>query len=147
VDLLVLGGLWLAMRPGPPDIRSQAELDRFVRGGRASVVELYSSFCVICMANRHMIEAVERKLRGAARLARVELPTAAGRGIGATYGVRYTPSYLLFDEHGDLVRAIVPDTVTPLANGYRILDGTGALMSRADRVSADLLADLVRFVT
>ena len=70
---------------------------------------------------------------------------AAGAAIGDFYKCRYTPSYLVFDEHGDLVRTIIPDNVTPIANGYRILDDMGAVVSRAPRVTPELLVDLVRF--
>jgi hypothetical protein len=35
--------------------------------------------------------------------------------------------------------------VTPIANGYRILDESGAVVSRAPRVTPELLVDLVRF--
>src|SRR5438128_117166 len=75
----------------------------------------------------------------------VELPTAAGAVIGDVYKCRYTPSYLVFDEHGDLARTIIPDNVTPIANGYRVLDETGAVVSRVPRVTPELLVDLVRF--
>jgi hypothetical protein len=75
----------------------------------------------------------------------VELPTATGVAIGDVYKCHYTPSYLVFDAHGDLVRTIIPDNVTPIANGYRVLDETGAVVSRAPRVTPELLVDLVRF--
>jgi hypothetical protein len=109
------------------------------------VVELYSNYCLICMANRRTIKIAATALSGDARFVRVELPTAAGGAIGDAYGCRYTPSYLIFDEHGDLVRSIVPDNVTPLANGYRVTDPQGNVMSRAQRVTPELLVDLVRF--
>ena len=144
IDLLVLGGVWLALRPGAADIRSKDDLDRVIRGGRPVVVELYSNFCLICMANRQTVKLAATSLGGAARFVRLELPTKAGTAIGDAYGARYTPSYLVFDEHGDLVRTIVPDNVTPLANGYRVLDDQGAIVSRAQRVTPDLLVGLVR---
>ena len=96
-------------------------------------------------ANRQNIKIAATSLRGQCRFVRVELPTKAGAVIGDAYGCRYTPSYLVFDEHGDLVRTILPDNLTPIANGYRILDETGAVVSRAPRVTPALLVDLVRF--
>ena len=39
-------------------------------------------------------------LSGQCRFVRVELPTATGAAIGDFYKCRYTPSYLVFDEHG-----------------------------------------------
>lgn len=145
IDLVVFGAIWLAMRPGGADITSQEQLARLVKAGKPVVVELYSNFCLICMANRQTIKMAARSLSGQCRFVRVELPTAAGRAIGDFYKCRYTPSYLLFDEHGDLVRTIIPDNVTPIANGYRVLDETGAVVSRAPRVTPELLVDLVRF--
>jgi thiol-disulfide isomerase/thioredoxin len=145
IDLILFGAIWLAMRPGPADITSPEQLARLVKGGKPVVVELYSNFCMICMANRQIIKTAATSLSGQCRFVRVELPTAAGQAIGDFYKCRYTPSYLLFDGHGDLVRTIIPDNVTPVANGYRILDEAGAVVSRAARVSPELLVDLVRF--
>ncbi|MEK6206179.1 MAG: hypothetical protein AABM32_00905 [Chloroflexota bacterium] len=145
IDLVVFGAVWLAMRPGGADITSPEQLARLVKAGQPVVVELYSNFCLICMANRQTIKMAAASLSGQCRFVRVELPTAAGKAIGDSYKCRYTPSYLLFDEHGDLVRTIIPDNVTPIANGYRVLDETGAIVSRAPRVTPELLVDLVRF--
>jgi hypothetical protein len=141
----VFGAIWLSMRPGPADITAPEQLARLVKGGKPVVVELYSDFCLICMANRQTIKVAATSLSGQCRFVRVELPTAAGTAIGDAYGCRYTPSYLIFDQHGDLVRTIVPDNVTPIANGYRVVDETRAVVSRAPRVTPALLVDLVRF--
>lgn len=145
LNLVVFGALWLSMRPGRADVTSPEQLARLVKSGKPVVVELYSNFCLICMANRQSIKIAATSLSGQCRFVRVELPTAAGMAIGDFYKCRYTPSYLVFDGHGDLVRTITPDNVTPIANGYRILDETGAVVSRAPRVTPELLVDLVRF--
>jgi hypothetical protein len=145
IDLVVFGLIWLSMRPGGADINAPEQLARLVKAGKPVVVELYSNFCLICMANRQTIKVAATSLSGQCRFVRVELPTATGAAIGDFYKCRYTPSYLLFDQHGDLVRTIIPDNVTPIANGYRVLDETGAVVSRAPRVTPELLVDLVRF--
>ena len=145
IDLVVFGAIWVAMRPGAADITSPEQLARLVKGGKPVVVELYSNFCLICMANRQTIKLAATTLSGLCRFVRVELPTAAGTVVGDVYKCRYTPSYLIFDDHGDHVRTIIPDNVTPIANGYRILDETGAVVSRVPRVTPELLVDLVRF--
>jgi hypothetical protein len=142
---VVFLAIWLTMRPGRADITSPEQLARVVKGGKPVVVEMYSNFCMICMANRQNIRIAATRLSGQCRFVRVELPTKAGGAIGDAYECRYTPSYLIFDLHGDLVRKIIPDNVTPVANGYRVLDETGALVSRAPRVTPALLIDLVRF--
>ncbi len=146
IDLVVFGAIWLAMRPGSADITSPEQLARLVKGGKPVVVELYSNFCLICMANRQTIKIAATSLSGQCRFVRVELPSATGAAIADLYKCRYTPSYLFFDEHGDLVRTIIPDNVTPIANGYCVLDETGAVVSRAPRVTPELLVDLVRFI-
>jgi thiol-disulfide isomerase/thioredoxin len=145
IDLVLFGAIWLAMRPGGADITSPEQLARLVKSGKPVVVEMYSNFCLICMANRRTINIAATSLGGQCRFVRVELPSATGAAIGDVYKCRYTPSYLVFDEHGDLVRTIIPDNVTPVANGYRVLDETGAVVSRAPRVTPELLVDLVRF--
>jgi hypothetical protein len=78
------------------------------------------------------------------QIVRVELPAQGGREIADAYRILYTPSYLVFDVHGDLVRTIVPDTITPLANGYRVLDETGAIVTRLQRVTPEALVTMVR---
>src|SRR6202022_4280424 len=50
IDLVVFGAIWLAIRPGPSDITSPEQLARLVQAGKAVVVEMYSNFCLICMA-------------------------------------------------------------------------------------------------
>jgi thiol-disulfide isomerase/thioredoxin len=145
IDLIVFGGIWLAMRPGRADITSPEQLARLVKSGKPVVVEMYSNFCLICMANRQTIKLAATSLSGQCRFVRVELPTAVGAAIGDVYNCHYTPSYLVFDVHGDLVRTIIPDNVTPVANGYRVLDEAGAVVSRTPRVTPELLVDLVRF--
>ena len=145
IDLIVFGTIWLAMRPGEADITEPEQLARLVKAGKPVVVELFSNFCLICMANRQSIKIAATSISGQCRFVRVELPTAAGTAIGDFYECRYTPSYLVFDEHGDHVRTIVPDNVSPIANGYRVLDETGAVVSREPRVTPELLVDLVRF--
>jgi hypothetical protein len=144
VDTVVLLAVWLAMRPGRADVRSRAELERVIHAGRPVVVELYSNFCLICMANRQQVKAAAETLGSAARVVRIELPTRAGAEIGEAYGCRYTPSFLVFDEHGDLMRTVIPDNVTPLANGYRVLDERRQLMNRLPRVTGDDLVAMVR---
>jgi thiol-disulfide isomerase/thioredoxin len=144
IDAVVLGGIWLAMRPGRPDVRTKAELDHAIHAGKPLLVELYSNFCLICMATRQVLKQVSAELGSACVISRVELPTSGGREIAEAYRILYTPSFLLFDEHGDLVRTIVPDTVTPLANGYRVLDESGAIVTRLARVTPEVLVDTIR---
>ena len=144
LDIVALGGVWLAMRPGRPDIRAKGDLDHVLRGGRPVVVELYSNFCLICMAYRQTVRTAAMSLGASCTFARVELPSRAGTEIGDGYGVRYTPSFLIFDEHGDLVRTIIPDNVTPLANGYRVLDDQRRVVTRLSRVTPEDLIAMVR---
>jgi hypothetical protein len=144
VDVVVLGGIWLVMRPGSPDVRSAVDLQQAIHEGRPVLVELYSNFCLICMASRQVLKTAAAALGADCRIVRVELPTPGGREIANAYRLLYTPSYLVFDLHGDLVRTIVPDTITPLANGYRVLDESGAVVTRLQRVGADDLVRLVR---
>lgn len=132
------------MRPGRPEIRTQAELDRAVHAGKPVLVELYSNFCLICMATRQAIRQVHYELGDACVVTRIELPTVGGREIAEKYRILYTPSFLFFDEHGDLLRMIVPDTVTPLANGYRVLDANGAIVTRLQRVTPEALIETIR---
>ena len=144
IDLAVLGAVWFALRPGEPDVRSLAELDATVHAGKPVLVELYSNLCLICMANRQIIRIASGRLGAKCTIVRVEAPTGAGREIADTFRAPHVPSYLLFDARGDLVRTVIPDTVTPLANGYRVTDPRSAAFDRVQRVTPELLVDLVR---
>jgi thiol-disulfide isomerase/thioredoxin len=144
VETIFVVVLWLALRPRGADVRSRSELERAIHGGKPVIVELFSSFCLICMSIRQASQTAADILKEQATVVRVELRTTGGREIGDAYGVSYVPSYLLFDEHGDLVRKIVPDTVTPLANGYRVLDEGGKVVRRLVRIEPDSLVDIAR---
>ena len=144
VEIALALGLWLALRPREADVRTKADLDRIIRGGKPVLVEVFSSFCLICMSMRRASQAAAATLAGQATVARVELRSPGGQEICRAYGLRYVPSYLVFDEHGDLVRRIVPDQVTPLANGYRVLDDQGKIVSRLMRIEPDALVDIAR---
>ena len=95
-------------------------------------------------AYRQTVRTAAMSLGASCTFARVELPSRAGTEIGDGYGVRYTPSFLIFDEHGDLVRTIIPDNVTPLANGYRVLDDQRRIVTRLSRVTPEDLIAMVR---
>ena len=144
VELALVLALWLALRPRVADVRTAAELDRVVGGGKPVIVELFSAFCLICMSIRQASRQAADRLKGEASVVRVELRTSGGAEIARAYGVLYVPSYLVFDEHGDLVRRIVPDTVTPLANGYRVLDEQGKIVRRLMRIDPEVLVETVR---
>ena len=97
IDLVLFGAIWLAMRPGGADITSPEQLARLVKSGKPVVVEMYSNFCLICMANRQTIKIAATSLSGQCRFVRVELPTAAGAVVSRA--PRVTPALLV-----DLVR-------------------------------------------
>src|SRR5207247_9169152 len=81
IDLVVFGAIWLSMRPGAADITSPEQLARLVQGGKPVVVEMYSNFCLICMANRQTIKIAATTLSGQCRFVRVVLTTATGAVI------------------------------------------------------------------
>jgi len=145
-EVVLVLGLWFALRPRGADVRTKADLERLVRGGKPVIVELFSSFCLVCMSIRRASRTAADALKGDWVVARCELRSPGGAEVGRAYGVQYVPSYLVFDEHGDLVRRIVPDTVTPLANGYRVLDEQGRIIRRLMRIEPEILVDTARGV-
>ena len=138
-EVVLVLGLWFALRPRGADVRTRADLEPVI-------VELFSSFCLVCMSIRRASRTAADALKGDWVVARCELRSPGGAEVGRAYGVQYVPSYLVFDEHGDLVRRIVPDTVTPLANGYRVLDEQGRIIRRLMRIEPEVLVDTARGV-
>lgn len=50
------------------------------------------------------MDGIERDVGDRAKVVRVELPTDLGRAIAVRYGVEFTPTFLLLDARGELVR-------------------------------------------
>lgn len=56
------------------------------------------------MAVEPVVDGIAREVGSVAKVVRVELPTEFGRAVAARYGVELTPTFLVFDREGRLVR-------------------------------------------
>jgi thioredoxin-related protein len=50
-----------------------------------------------------VVDRLERELEGEARVLRLSARSGVGRQLGARYGVRGVPTFLLFDGSGEMV--------------------------------------------
>jgi thiol-disulfide isomerase/thioredoxin len=70
-------------------------------GPRATLVQFSSAFCAPCRATRRILERVVATDDG---LAHVELDVAERRDLGARFDVTVTPTVLVLDADGVVVR-------------------------------------------
>jgi len=73
------------------------------------------------MAVRPVVDAVEREFAGALKVIRVNVQEPVGRQVAATYGLEFTPTFLLFDSEGRQVWRSVyrldPAEIRPYLSG------------------------------
>lgn len=55
-----------------------------------------------CMAMKPVVDGIEREHGGRLVVIRVNVQEEAGRILGDEYGFAYTPTFVYFDESGDL---------------------------------------------
>jgi thiol-disulfide isomerase/thioredoxin len=70
-------------------------------GERATVVQFSSTFCAPCRATRHV---VDRAVATADGVAHVDLDVAEHTALGERLGVDVTPTVLVLDATGEVVR-------------------------------------------
>ncbi|MBM3940898.1 MAG: thioredoxin family protein [SAR202 cluster bacterium] len=103
VVVVVIGaGYWQA-RGGPSNIARAAELDALVATGRPVLLEAYSDTCIACLVSRPTVDGLERDLAGTAGFVRVNVRDEVGRGLVRRFGIRATPTFVVFGPNGEEV--------------------------------------------
>ena len=99
-----LGVAWLGLRTGPGEYEQPEQAELVIRAAQRPVlVELYSDYCVACLAARPTLDTLERDLKDDLKIIRLNVASAAGRQLGNQIGLRVTPTFVLFDASGQEV--------------------------------------------
>lgn len=96
-------GLSLAyglFRPGDSTAAPAADVLGQIGAGQPVLLELQSPYCLACMAARPLVDGIEREHAGRLRVIRLDVQESAGRTIADRFGLRVTPTFVLFDSQG-----------------------------------------------
>ena len=97
------------------------------------------------MQYRSVVHGLARDLGGTVDVMNVDLTTVGGRAVARTYGVTYTPAFVVLDAEGVLRHTVLPDyLVAAPTPAFRILDANGFVIRRVARLETRMLAELVR---
>jgi len=95
-------------------------------GERATVVQFSSTFCAPCRSTRHVVERAVATTDG---VAHVDLDVADRLDLGERLGIDVTPTVLVLDARGDVVRRA--SGVPTLAQLRSALDAASSVASSA----------------
>lgn len=102
--LIALGaliGFWLVMRPtDTPAIGALADVEARLGNGTPVVIELYSEYCLGCMAQSSAVSALEQALGDRATVLRLSIHTETGYALWTRYKGETTPTFIILDGEG-----------------------------------------------
>lgn len=105
VLLVVIVGVWLLLRPtATPEVDGLADVEARLGNGRPVVLELYSEYCLGCMAQAADVLALERALGAQAGVLRLSIHTEVGRLLWERYNAETTPTFIILDGEGREVK-------------------------------------------
>jgi thiol-disulfide isomerase/thioredoxin len=118
--LAILGAAgWGVLRPTPGDVSDLAKAEATLRGGRPTLLEFYSDYCIGCIAARATFDQTVAQMQTAytdtVNVMRVDIHSDSGRALREEYGFSYTPEFVIFDGGAsELWRSHTPPTITDL---------------------------------
>jgi thiol-disulfide isomerase/thioredoxin len=89
---VALGAAWWVFRPVATSVTPAA--------GLPLLLEMQSPYCLGCVAIKPAVDRLESELRGRLVLRRVDIQSAEGRKLARQYGIKMTPTFVLFDSSG-----------------------------------------------
>ena len=98
--VLVLSAGYADARHGPSDVATIAEVEGLLAAGHPVVLEVYSDACSMCLISNRAVDRLERELEGRAAVLRLNLNDDVGRTAARRYGVRITPTFIVFSPDG-----------------------------------------------
>jgi hypothetical protein len=105
VLLIALVAFWFAARPtDTPAINALADVEARIGNGTPVVLELYSEYCLGCMAQSSAVEALQQALGERAAVLRLSIHTEVGGALWARYKGETTPTFIILDGEGREVR-------------------------------------------
>ncbi|MCS6869928.1 MAG: thioredoxin family protein [Anaerolineae bacterium] len=117
VLLIALGAFWFAARPtDTPEVRTLSDVEARLGRGTPVVLELYSEYCLGCMAQSSAVEALQQALGERAAVLRLSIHTEVGAALWTRYKGETTPTFIIFDGEGREARRtnVVPSVAQVL---------------------------------
>ncbi len=110
---------WLVLKPTPSNVSDLAKAEATLHGGKPTVLEFYSDYCIGCIAARSTFDSVvtqmKQKFADTVNVMRVDIHTVSGRALREEYGFSYTPEFVIFDGGAaELWRSHTPPTLNEL---------------------------------
>jgi thiol-disulfide isomerase/thioredoxin len=113
---LLLGGLWLVVRPGVSDVTEASTAEAILTNGRPTLLEFFSNYCLGCVSARPTVDALVDEIADRFNVLRIDIHTTQGRTLRERLGFSYTPEFVLFNAQGEEVwRSNQPPTAEHLA--------------------------------
>jgi thiol-disulfide isomerase/thioredoxin len=97
--VVVFLAIFLVLRPGEP-ARAGGPSLAVIGTGQPVLLELFSPYCLACLAAKPAVAGLERDYRGRMTVLRVDMHSGPGASAMAKYGLDVTPSFVLFDAAG-----------------------------------------------
>ena len=94
-------GLYFYLRPVQGVLTGEAaQAQAMIGQGTPVLLKFQSPYCVICIALKPTIDAIEDEFTGNLIVLRVDAQEEAGRQFAELYGFQYTPTFIYFDPNG-----------------------------------------------
>jgi thiol-disulfide isomerase/thioredoxin len=112
VEIVFLVALFIGMlifwrvrqTKGTPDMDTLSTVQRALRNGeRYTLVQLYSPRCAGCVAVKPFVERLEEEDSDRLQVLKLDIEKAPGSELKPEH-VSFTPTFLLYDPHGKLVK-------------------------------------------
>ncbi len=93
---------WLGLRTGPSAYQEIQQVEYVIQQPRQPVlIEFYSDYCAGCLVARPVVDELETELDGQLTVIRLDIASPPGQALGMRLGFRATPTFVLFDVHGN----------------------------------------------
>lgn len=94
--------LYLYLRPVQTELMGEAaEVQAMIGQGTPVLLEFQSPYCVVCIALKPTIDALEEEFAGRLIILRINAQEEAGMQLAPVYGFQYTPTFVYFDANGN----------------------------------------------
>jgi len=105
IALIGLVGFWLVVRPtDTPNLSTLADVEARLGNGTPVVIELYSEYCLGCMAQSSAVNALAQALGERAAVLRLSIHTEVGYALWTRYNGETTPTFIILDGEGREVK-------------------------------------------
>jgi thioredoxin 1 len=91
-------GLYFFLRPAQGILNSEEA--RLIGQGTPVLLKFQSPYCVVCIALKPTIDAIEEEFDGRLIVLRIDAQEEVGREFAQAYGFQYTPTFVYFDSSG-----------------------------------------------